>query len=311
MPKTPRPPITHHNHRFYDRPRGEWRHSTTKIADAATDSKALLPWAARETAARAVHQHDTVTSMLAEGRDRDAVNWLAKAPTDARDLAGQIGTTVHSAAESFIRTEEIPDGLQPEVERAVVHLVDYLDHTGIRLTQPELCVYNSTLGYGGTLDALAHLPDSGPNDPPVVVDFKTGRSGPYASWALQVASYAHCDTHVMDDANQPLPPMDTRRALILRLRPDGCTPLVVDLPPAWDAFQGALRVWLTTRNAREELFTAYDAPTADRVMDAIAHAPSTDALRRLYRHHYPVGQWTAVHTEAANQRINSLMGAAV
>jgi len=76
---------------------------------------------------------------------------------------------------------------------------------------------NLSVGYAGTLDAIAKIPALG--DGLLVLDYKTGKTGPYPEWALQVAAYHEAEWLWLKSGERVAMPA-VAGAAVLRLRPE-------------------------------------------------------------------------------------------
>jgi len=146
--------------------------SVTTLIKGGLPSPALTYWAAKATAEFAVANHRQVTAMLEavklakdeQGflrvRDPDAVqsaiDWLKGSPWRERDRKGNVGTAVHAAAESYVLGKPMPtvvEEARPYVAQFEQFLADWNPHYELA----EASVYNRTLKYAGTLDAIATI----------------------------------------------------------------------------------------------------------------------------------------------------------
>jgi len=193
--------------------------SVTTIIDVL-NKPALIPWAAKETAAAAVDDLDLLNRYVAnQGRD-EAVKWLSGARFRVKDRlsATQLGQVFHAVAEVYALTGTRPtladiaetvaheggDGFRGVNAEAnvVARMLDRFDEWCARF-QPEydateVVVYHPTYGYAGTADAFVVIAGV-----PLIVDYKTSRDPrdsqgrpktPYPEAALQVAAYRHAES---------------------------------------------------------------------------------------------------------------------
>lgn len=122
-----------------------------------------------------------------------------KAPTDERDSAGDIGTSVHKAIHYYCEHGCEPDWLDsaaPEVRHGFDCWLRWFLGSGLVVHRTELTVAHRELGYAGTLDALFYN-QAGQL---VLGDYKTSKDV-YPDHLLQLASYA-C---ALADGGHPLP----------------------------------------------------------------------------------------------------------
>lgn len=224
---------------------GETFDSVTTILNSLP-KHALKAWAAKMVATFAVDNQAFISEM-----DRDAaIDWLKREPLRSTQKAANLGSAIHHAIEH--------DTVEPDE-----HTAPYLEQWAAFNTAhrpvyeaSELTVYNRTVGYAGTLDALIVSPKTGCR---YIVDWKTGK-GVYPESALQLAAYAHAQwADHGDNLETPLPAIS--RGLIVHLQPDHYTIHQVDIggTDLWQTFRhlAAVHRWLSgpNRTALTELGT--------------------------------------------------------
>lgn len=146
---------------------------------------ALTTWAARMAADAVVNEWDYLASLPVSERHA----YVLKAPDRYRDAAAVRGTRVHRAAQDLVDglPFDAPDELRGQAE-ALARFFDAWDAESV-IVESSVC--STTYRYGGTLDAVLHIPALGN----VLVDYKTrddGRS-PFPDVSLQLAAYEHAD----------------------------------------------------------------------------------------------------------------------
>lgn len=98
---------------------------------------------------------------------------------------GEIGSAVHQAVHEYLR-----DGawgvLADEALRPVVAFQEWWGKSGLKAVRMEQPVWDSELGYAGTIDLIAEHPEKGLG----LIDFKTSK-GIYDEHHIQVAAYMH------------------------------------------------------------------------------------------------------------------------
>lgn len=143
---------------------------------------------------RAIVDHDLIDTMLKRPkrprervRDKNVVTEVAKflraASTDERDMAADIGNAVHDAIRDGLSPET--QGLDPNVRARLWQFQDFLNTKQPDILFSERQVWNLSLGYAGSPDALMRMPDTGRT---FVTDYKTG-GGVYIDHAVQVTAY--------------------------------------------------------------------------------------------------------------------------
>lgn len=227
--------------RFYAHPKtGELFPSVTTILGVSVNKPALVGWAARETAIAAVEWiagHEDPAELKARCKaDPDAaVKWLKGRPYAKRDSAANLGSRVHALAEGHT-LGDVADGLDDD-ERAMFdqYLLFVLEHRPV-YEASEATVINRTIGYAGTLDGIVRIPALG--DGLHVVDFKTGKTGPYDEWALQLAAYAGGEAILLPNGDE-IPMPEVAGAAVLRIRPKsyGLHPVLTPLVDLFETFR--------------------------------------------------------------------------
>ncbi len=191
--------------------------SVTTILSEGFPKPALVQWAARCAAERAVDMDpDEWLQLRASGRDT-AVRTIKGAYVDMRDQAAARGTTVHSLAEKIMRGEtvEVPEAVSGHVESAL----KFMDDWKIRPVLIERPVISYTWHYAGTFDLIGDTPDGRR----ILFDYKTGNSGIWPDTALQLAAYRFADHYLgTDDTTEvPMTEVGITHARAVWLRGDG------------------------------------------------------------------------------------------
>lgn len=203
--------------------------SVTNVIDTVVNKPALVGWAAKAVATEAVEMlADPVRAVGALRLVRTEPELLLKelkgAPYAARDAAANLGSAVHALAEAHSLGHELRE-MDPDETAMVEQYLAFLEDFRPTFIASEATVASRKHGYAGTLDAIVEFPDL-PSTPPLlregafVVDYKTGRTGPYPEWALQLAAYRNAECLWLPDGTEvPMP--DVVGGLALRIRPDG------------------------------------------------------------------------------------------
>lgn len=210
--------------------------SVTSAIDGGLPKPALIGWAAKITAEKAVKNHATVAQMIESGQERDAVEYLKRARYGDSGAKADRGTIVHSALESFLdgrtlseddikhRLEEahVPTGLWRSTAKMIEGIYKYLDHEEPEVYWSESTVYSRTHGYAGTADLIAKV-RVGDTRAAAVLDVKTAKSI-YDDVALQLVAYARADFVGLDDGTEaPLTPDGSpiEYGVVIRPTPSG------------------------------------------------------------------------------------------
>jgi hypothetical protein len=214
-----RPPeqVTLQHRRYYQLADGTKLPSVTTILGVALNKPALPGWAAKTVATEALDNLPKLVRMSRTDRD-GALRWLKGSPYAQRDAAADAGTKAHDIAEAHVlgKPYTVPEP-DTDAGRTLGQFVAWLADWQPAFEATEAVVTNTTVGYAGTLDAICRLPRLG--NRLLVVDYKTGKTGPYPEWGLQTAAYARAEQLWLPDGTAvDMPAVDG--ALVLRLRPD-------------------------------------------------------------------------------------------
>ena len=83
--------------------------------------------------------------------------------------------------------------LTAEEYEAIMSFYNWVKEANPKFSITEHTVFNSEIGYGGTLDAIAEI-----DGKTYIIDFKTSKDV-YLSHEVQIASYLHCDNIKADN----------------------------------------------------------------------------------------------------------------
>lgn len=167
--------------------------SVTSIRRMAGLPHGLHQWTINQVISHTIDHWPALTERLASG---DAAQLklvrheLRKASTAERDRAADLGTAVHDAAASGKSPLEVP----PEIAPRLRQYLDWLAASGAEILASEFQVWNLTLGYAGTCDALVRFRDGSI----WIADWKTGK-GVYSDHALQLIAYLMAEFVGNDD----------------------------------------------------------------------------------------------------------------
>lgn len=206
--------------RYYRDPKdGTLYPSATNVIDTALAKPALKGWAAKVTAEAAVANLPELVRRCRTDRS-GAAAWLKGQPFAALEAAGALGTQLHDLAEAHVLGKPLtaPDA-DGDAGLMLANFAAFLQDFRPQYEAAEMTVVNRTVGYAGTLDALARIP-AVLDGALCVVDYKTGATGPYPEWALQVGAYARGEAAWLKDGTEVAMPK-VSGGLILRIRPNG------------------------------------------------------------------------------------------
>ena len=201
-------------------------------------------WKVKMTAERAVKNIARLEEM-SSWDEQEAIKWLSAASSDYASEAGDAGDRVHEALENYAYGE--PLKVDAEWEKSVM---DFLDTCDPEFLFAELSIFNPSIGYAGSLDAIAEMTVpmdriSGEEERGTyLVDYKTTKSVYPFELGMQLAALAH-GTYGLDDDNEPifLPKLDG--AVIVHFKKDEKAELYLfsDLNAPFQAFVGLLKAF--------------------------------------------------------------------
>jgi hypothetical protein len=178
----------------------------TTIMSKGLPSTGLVKWAAECAADCAMDEWDKLTAMTPSERRK----YLAKAPDRVRDAGGVQGTAVHKLAEAASHgvAVEVPETLTGYTEAAIA----FLDDWHAQPVMSEFPVFSRKWMYAGCPDLLADV-DRPEGAPPsavlpepdrwrVLIDWKTKKSPPFGTDALQLAGYRWAEFTLDGDGNE-------------------------------------------------------------------------------------------------------------
>lgn len=208
---------------------GENYWSVTTIL-GAVPKRALIYWAANETAAYALENLDTLKRLHEDDPD-GAYDLLKRSPWRKRDKAADLGTHIHEATQAHVLGKPFPEWplvIRPRMDAFAQFLSDYQPEYEAAMT--EVGVFNRTQRYAGTLDAIVTI-----GGRKLLIDMKTGGKQIYPETALQLAAYRHAEFVALPDGSQvPMPGTDGAAALHL---PEAGGYELVDVDAGPDIFQ--------------------------------------------------------------------------
>lgn len=190
-----------------------------------------MPWAIPYGAKTVANKYlagmeSGILPALYEADPQSAFEWLKKAPYQDRDAAGAKGTKVHEAFERWLKGDEdaetVAESLGDEDIVKMFWDLHYLCKTyGIVWERSEQTVFNSDVGYAGTMDGIVLIQFPGEDTPRrCVADIKTSRSVNKIEYQMQLAALRYGTVICHDDGTEePMPETDDL-GVILWVRPD-------------------------------------------------------------------------------------------
>lgn len=181
----------------------------------------LYAWYARMAAERAVEMGGgDLDDMLDDKGKLKTVEYIKDAAFDRKTSAGARGTLVHDFAEAELK------GLKPVVPEEVRPYINAYkkfreEHTP-EFHHTEISIINRTYQYGGAADFVMTTWET--FAVPVVGDWKTGNTGPWPEWLLQMAAYTRGECLLEQDGSllraKPMPEVSQDQVFVVRLLPD-------------------------------------------------------------------------------------------
>ena len=235
--------------RWYQNPwrEGERWPSVTTILGAVANKPNLLKWRSRETARFAVENFDTMFSLIAEGKDCEAIELAAGEPDRIAEKAADLGRLFHRLAEAHVKGEAatMTDEEAVAVKPFMESFYRFLAETKPTYLWAEATVYHQWAKYAGTTDGgvefgvpvpvvsdKGKLIDSFAPGDLLNIDFKTGRSVWVETVAQQVAYSTATHMGIKDQLNTVVPMPKVVGAAVVHIRPDGYRVHGVRVTPA-------------------------------------------------------------------------------
>lgn len=214
-----------------------WTRATT-LAGTISDRWALEKWAQRNIVKGFALREDLVLRASAAGDDRDALDKVAQAASEAANSssAADIGTALHSITEKLDGGEDVdvPSRFKPDVDAYQKAMAE----SGLRVMKGwiERFVVVPEVKAAGTPDRLLEPAEIGL---PMIGDLKTGANAVkfgMVEIAAQMAIYAHASHWWDGEKLHPMPKVDQALGVVFHM-PAGegtCTLYGVDLVTGWE-----------------------------------------------------------------------------
>lgn len=182
--------------RYYKTKAGSVPSATTVLS--LLDKPALIQWAAN-MACDYVREQVAGKGFLGED---EVVGWLEDAKYNYKKASKKalgIGTTVHDAAEAYLKKGTEPDfdlATQPEICSSWEAFKKWIDKNNVVPIEIECEIHGE--GYAGRADLVCKL-----NNVLTLVDFKTSK-GHYPEYALQTAAYREGYNRWVEDPDKKI-----------------------------------------------------------------------------------------------------------
>lgn len=192
-----------------------------------------IPYGAKTVATKYLAGMESgVLDALYDADPQSAFEWLKKAPYEDRDAAGAKGTKVHNAFEAWLKGDDAPEITDPDIQKMFDDLLLLNERYQIVWERSEQTVFNSEVGYAGTMDGVVLIQFPGEEKPRrCVADIKTSRSVNKAEYQMQLAALKYGSVIVHDDGSEEPMPETDELGVILWVRPEQepqIIPAVVD-----------------------------------------------------------------------------------
>jgi hypothetical protein len=198
---------------------GERIDGVTKLLGDGLPKPWLTPWSVKVASEYAVNEWATLDKLDPFAR----LAAIKAAPYAIVNAAAKRGTEVHRIAEQYAAGEAVE--YDPALTGYVEAAIRFQHEWQPDILLAEVTVYNLDLGYAGTLDLIAKLPDGRI----ALLDYKTSRAI-YPETGAQLAAYRYA-THYLDADGkaQPMPAVDWCGAVHIRADGFGVYELRADL----------------------------------------------------------------------------------
>lgn len=201
---------------YYSTPYGRFR-SVTTILDGGLAMPNLPFWYAREASLRAVDNIPKLSRLRGQTARDEAARWIAKAATEKRDAAADLGSWVHALAEARVLGAPYPkpnDDQKPYVDAVEQFLLDH----DPEFEATEMTVAHPEDGWAGTGDAWLRLPRTRFGNTLLLGDWKTSKKAREKT-ALQCSAYQRARVGWLKDGTEVVPPA-ADNAVLIHIRPD-------------------------------------------------------------------------------------------
>lgn len=201
----------------------------------------LYAWYAKQAATRAVEYAADLPDMIDDKGKLDTIKYLSRSADDKKHSAAARGTLVHNYAEADLRGEhpDIPEEVRPYVNG---YLKFRSEHSP-EFHHTEISIINRTLQYGGAADFVMTTWETFAQ--PVVGDWKTGATGPWPEWLLQMSAYTRGECLLIREGSKikaaPMPEVSQDQVFAVRILPNRYELWENDVPlyKAFAAFKAA------------------------------------------------------------------------
>ena len=186
-----------------------------------------IPYGAKTVAQKYLNGMNTgILQALYDADPQSAFEWLKKAPYEDRDAAGAKGTKVHNLFEQWLKGHMEAEAIVHDVEDAEIvdmywGLHELCRRYEIVWERSEQTVFNSEVGYAGTMDGIVLITFPGEDKPRrCVADIKTSRSVNKTEYQMQLAALRFGTVICHDDGTEEPMPETDELGVILWVRPD-------------------------------------------------------------------------------------------
>lgn len=272
----------------------------------------LVRWAARKAGERVSFERDKLLALLDLNEPELVTKWVSEASEVHSGRARDIGSNFHNIAEAMTLGRTPPAVEFDEVPPMVEQWQQWLKDFDVEILAAELGVWNPGFPYGGKFDAIARVPSV--SDKPVMLDYKTGATGPHLDYVLQLSAYAYAP-YIVDFENgqqAPMPDIDRSTAVVVKVRPESAKGFQPHqhLGDAFKVFGAAHTVAEWDKKYDRD---AYQAPMVPPVTDdeasfarMVDEAATVQELRDVWAAAELVGKYSAELDALCKARVQEL-----
>jgi len=219
----------------------------TSVLNMIPKHQFLMPWAAKMAAEFAVDNAPAWIGLAMAGHREAAIDVIKKAHYRNTGNAADMGTAAHDVFEKMARDQKL-GRMSPELKRFASNYQAFLDRFQPEFLFMEDTVWNHTIGYAGSFDAIALIEGE-----LVILDNKTTKSGVHDEVCLQLNCYGGAEVLVDPDSGEETPMPDITAAAVVHVRQDewGLYPVAYDPELYLPVFSALKAVWEWEKNMRK------------------------------------------------------------
>jgi hypothetical protein len=174
---------------------GKYYRRVTSMLGGGIPKPALVGWGIKAVSEYAIEHRDKWENLP----KADALKLLKGSPYSQRDEAAARGTAVHKTLEALLSNAPMPQDLNEDEQACADAATDFLAQRNSTHLATELTVFNTTIGYAGTLD-LWEIDSDGVT---WILDYKTSKSGVFPDMAIQQVAYQRAEYALVKSRSIP------------------------------------------------------------------------------------------------------------